>query len=331
VGHWKFDDGAGTIATDSSGYGNHGTMANAAWVDGKKSGALDFNGSSSTVSIPTNAFDSISEEITIAFWAYGDDAQPLADSIFYAVDGTSRALNIHLPYNESKVYWDAGGIGGYDRISKTASANEFKGDWAHWVFTKNANTGNMRIYRNGVMWHAVPGLMKSITGITAASIGSQIGGSLSYNGMIDDVRLYDVELMEHEVAELYDSYSYTYAGTPYNWLDSYGLVTGGDYETADLLDEDEDALRNGAEYWAGTNPTNPASSFQLLEVDAQGNQFAFDWSSVTGKNYDVWFKTNLTEEAWMLRASNVPGADPSCSSTVPLENGAGFIRVEVKK
>ncbi len=141
----------------------------------------------------------------------------------------------------------------------------------------------MRIYRNGALWHAGVEKTRAITGITAAAIGSQIA-SLSYNGMIDDVRLYDVELMEHEVSELFGTYAFTETGTPHSWLDGHGLVTGGDYEAADLLDEDGDGLLNGEEYGAGTNPTNAASVFRAVVAEAQNDQLVLDWSAVSDLN-----------------------------------------------
>lgn len=42
VGWWKFDDGSGSIAKDSSGRGNHGTITDPIWVTGRYGGALDF-------------------------------------------------------------------------------------------------------------------------------------------------------------------------------------------------------------------------------------------------------------------------------------------------
>ncbi|HUV63238.1 MAG TPA: hypothetical protein VMW24_05025, partial [Sedimentisphaerales bacterium] len=45
VGHWKFDEASGTVANDSSGYGNNGTLQNGPiWVPGKISSALQFDG-----------------------------------------------------------------------------------------------------------------------------------------------------------------------------------------------------------------------------------------------------------------------------------------------
>jgi len=45
VGYWKFDEGGGTIAYDSSGNNNHGTLMNdPTWIDGKIGKALSFDG-----------------------------------------------------------------------------------------------------------------------------------------------------------------------------------------------------------------------------------------------------------------------------------------------
>ncbi|MHB9023942.1 MAG: LamG-like jellyroll fold domain-containing protein [Armatimonadota bacterium] len=50
---WKFDDGSGTSAADSSGNGNTGTLRNSpTWATGHSGGALSFNGLNSLVSVP---------------------------------------------------------------------------------------------------------------------------------------------------------------------------------------------------------------------------------------------------------------------------------------
>ncbi|MDF7805978.1 carbohydrate-binding protein [Pontiellaceae bacterium B12219] len=205
VGCWSFDDGTGSVATDSSGFGNDGTVENATWVSGADGTALNFNGTSSRVTLPVAAFDSISSEISIAMWVFGDASQPLEDSVFYAVDGGARVLNVHLPFSNTNVYWDAGFDSGYDRINKTASESTFKGKWNHWTFTKNAIDGTMKIYLNGMLWHSGTGKTRSMTGITDAVIGAQIT-SASYKGMIDDVRLYNVALSDDEIQNLYANY-----------------------------------------------------------------------------------------------------------------------------
>ena len=62
-----------------------------------------------------------------------------------------REINIHLPWSNGRIYWDAGGQGGYDRIDQAASANQYEGEWHHWAFTKDVATETMAIYFDGVL------------------------------------------------------------------------------------------------------------------------------------------------------------------------------------
>ncbi len=202
VAHWAFDDGFGTTAADSSGNGYDGSVDAALWTNGMIGGALYLDGTGS-VDLPAAAFGSISNQVSISFWARGDAAVP-DNSAFYATASGKRALNVHLPYG-STVYWDAGGAAGaagYDRISKTAADSALEEAWNHWVFTKNAASGSMKIYRNGSLWHSGTGHTISMNGINAGYIGGQANGTY-YKGIIDDVQLYDVELSLDEVEGLH--------------------------------------------------------------------------------------------------------------------------------
>jgi hypothetical protein len=77
VGAWNFDEGSGTVATDSSGNGLNGTIVDAAWDTGKQGSALLFNGVSSYVNIDgfkginadrTDPNYPIQQPFTIAKW-----------------------------------------------------------------------------------------------------------------------------------------------------------------------------------------------------------------------------------------------------------------------
>ncbi|MDQ8179586.1 LamG domain-containing protein [Pelagicoccus sp. SDUM812005] len=207
VANWALDEGAGAVASDYSGNGYDATIDSAAWVSGVDGQALDFNGSSSSVTLPSGAFSSVSDEVSIAMWVKGDLANPQANSVFYAQSaGGDRLLNIHLPWSNGQVYWDAGDGSGYDRINKSATPAEYEGSWRHWVFTKNANTGAMNIYLDGVLWHSGSGKNRSIGSVAAASLGSNLSTN-SYNGAIDDVQLYNVALAPVEVEALYLAYA----------------------------------------------------------------------------------------------------------------------------
>ncbi len=205
VGWWKFDEGSGTTASDSSGNGYDGTLeGDLEWVPGYYGGALDFKPAGAVI-IPPESWSSIEKQVTITCWVYGDpDLQPHKDCIFAAVvEGGGRGGNCHLPYTDEVVYWDTEGPGtGRDRISKGATPEEYKGAWQHWAFTKDADAGEQKIYLNGVLWHSGSGLTCTMTGVTAFWIGCRPGDlTYAYAGLIDDFQLYDRALTQEEIAQ----------------------------------------------------------------------------------------------------------------------------------
>ncbi len=148
------------------------------------------------VEVPAAAFNNIENEITIAFWLRGDAAiQPESGTCFEGKNANNqRVLNAHLPWGNSRVYWDAGYSGGYNRIDKAAVESEFEGNWNHWAFTKNAQTGEMKIFLNGVLWHSGTNLTHTMTDIVQFTIGSACTWSNFYHGDIDDFQIFNVAL-----------------------------------------------------------------------------------------------------------------------------------------
>ncbi|MDP0490406.1 MAG: LamG-like jellyroll fold domain-containing protein [Verrucomicrobiota bacterium JB023] len=301
VAHWPIDETSGSQVGDTSGNEFHGTQTNATSTTGFLGNALSFNGSSSTVSIPASTFASISDEISVSMWLYGGSGQARNDSLFYAEDASGgRVLNIHLPWSNSQVYWDAGYDGQYDRINKAAASGDFKGQWNHWVFSKNSSTGVMEIYLNGSLWHSGSGKTKSISGITNACFGSGLGTHY-YEGMIDELMIFNRSLTSTEVTTLYNdqlaesqAMALKYVPTDY---ESWVL----DLEVYDLgladHDYDRDGLTNDEERIWGLDPADPQSSTPFLQTLGQDGtlQYTRRNPALTGMVYTVWTSTNLLD------------------------------------
>jgi hypothetical protein len=260
IADWSMDESSGEDVFDSSGYGFDASIFNSERGSGLTGNAVEFNGSDSSLILPPEAFADVSDEITVAMWIYGDTTQPRSDTVFNAIDSSgNRVLNIHLPWRDQTVYWDAGNTETtYDRITKVAStASDYMSQWNHWVFTKNATTGSMEIYLNGSLWHSGTGMTKSMGDITYASLGNSVVGGSSYDGLIDEVKLYNVSLDATEVSDLYDSCT-VINDVPVAWLVSYGIDPT---DAGALADTDGDGIANWQEYQNGTDPLvldNPA-------------------------------------------------------------------------
>ncbi len=148
------------------------------------------------------ALATLGTAITITFRVRGDEILPINTTLLEAVGGQGqRILNIHLPWSNGRVYWDAGNDGsGFDRIDKLATEQQTEGQWNNWAFVKNTNTGSMKIYLNGVLWHSGTGMTKPLSGITAFRMGCDAAGNLPYKGLIDEVNIFAAELSSGTIA-----------------------------------------------------------------------------------------------------------------------------------
>ncbi|NQV33145.1 MAG: discoidin domain-containing protein, partial [Phycisphaeraceae bacterium] len=203
TGAWSFDEGSGTVAVDSSGNGYNGTIVDGAWEAGQAGSALAFNGLSSQVALPAAAWNTIEQQVTVSLWAYVDSGLTQSPVTFAAyqdpANGNSRVINTHIVWSNGNLYFDAGGDGaGYDRINQAAPAEVYGDAWIHWAFTKNAGTGEMKVYRNGMLWLIGTGLDRTMTGVTSFTLGAANDTSF-WSGSIDEFQLYDTELSQEEI------------------------------------------------------------------------------------------------------------------------------------
>ena len=204
------------------------------------------------IQIPTDPLSSISDEITISFWSYGNEnIQPINNSFLHGVDGNgNRTVNVHLPWSNSNVYWDCGNDGGtYDRIYAAATADQYEGKWNHWAATKNAGTGEMKLYYNGELW--LSGADKSLLiDIQDFVIGNNGAGGSTYFGKIDDVRIWDTELSESTISEwMFKSIDNSHP--EYSNLVAYYKIDEGDGNTTmDASSHGKTGEINGFMYWS---------------------------------------------------------------------------------
>ncbi len=160
---------------------------------------LDFDGYDYAQTIDNTLFDQLSDKITVSFWLYGAPEQPEPEYAFEGRDAQGfRVINAHLPWDNGRVYWDAGNDGGaYDRIDKQAQTNDYEGRWNHWAFVKDATAGTMQIFLNGALWHNGTGKTRLMDDIETFILckGGLGGGNFSfYDGFMDEFQLWNTNL-----------------------------------------------------------------------------------------------------------------------------------------
>ncbi|MGD1701697.1 LamG-like jellyroll fold domain-containing protein [Dapis sp. BLCC M229] len=215
--------------------------------------ALELDGD--YIQLPPESIPS-GKEITFSLWAYGDSTLPLSTSLIEAYnEQDERIFNVHLPWSNRHIFFDCGG----DRINRHAERQytdptdfveaEYKGKWSHWAFTKNADTGEMKIYYNGKLWHWNDDNSKTgiLPKVKAVRLGSGVNGDNYYYGKIDEVQIWNYARSEEQIqADMNRRLSGNESG-----LVGYWHFEGG---TA------KDYSGNGNDGTIYGNPTNVASA-----------------------------------------------------------------------
>jgi len=228
VGYWKFDEGIGTTAYDSSGYNNDGILKNKtgscggtacpSWTTGKFNSGLEFDGIGDYVDLGSDLsiLQNVSEA-TLTAWVKADT---LSASERYIVgisknnSGTptliSRAFVLLSDSDEVK----AGGrsADGEDAQFVTTTTSPIStGTWYHIATVINYANDSVTIYVNGQS-QAATGTVNfsqnttSNTASTSNAVGSEDDGSSSFfDGVIDDVRIWNRALTADEIKTEYGS------------------------------------------------------------------------------------------------------------------------------
>ncbi len=202
VGWWKFDEGSGMVANDSSGNGNDGNLMNGpTWSIGKIGGALSFDGVDDFVFLGNPPEIGLSGNQSFSMWLkpFSFDARRNPYSKAYGGTGTFT-----LEPNKVMSYFY--GISGSDsephgtyRTTSLVSLNE----WNNLVLTRNLLTLTVRFFLNGLL-----DVSLNAEHATASidSLNAKIGDGYTspFHGLIDDFRIYNRALSAAEVQALYN-------------------------------------------------------------------------------------------------------------------------------
>jgi len=146
VGWWKFDEGTGTTAYDSSGNGNDGTFnGDPQWVVGYFGGALEFDGSDDWLDCGSDPSLDLTKW-TITFWLNINENK---DYSGFIIKGLDAAENYEvLGYADGKFTFPITFTDGSRRYLNTSPGVIVPGEWAHFAYSYDSAEGR-RFYKNG--------------------------------------------------------------------------------------------------------------------------------------------------------------------------------------
>jgi hypothetical protein len=211
VGHWRFNEGSGTTAYDESDNNNDGTITigatgsqttiGAAWTNGatgKFGKCMSFDGTDDKVETSSSSiFDLSNSDVTLSAWIKPSSVS----SDYHGIVGTDY---VHVLYrNGNRIYF--GVYGSTAWIFLIASNTTIQaGQWYHVVGTYDHSYP--KIYINSKL--DITGnnyTANAVSGNRVVRIGLENSGSYYFDGLIDDVRIYNYARTAEQILQDYNA------------------------------------------------------------------------------------------------------------------------------
>ncbi|RJR27996.1 hypothetical protein C4561_00630 [candidate division WWE3 bacterium] len=209
VAHWDMDENTGTSVSDSSGNSNNSTTwsGDTGWATGKYGSSLSFDGTDDGVRVAETASTDLGatdDSYTVSAW-FNTSAEYTDNGTIVNKNANGPAYPFWLMITNStervafRIY---GGNAGYAESS--GAYND--GNWHHAVGVRNTNTDKVYLYIDGELISTGDDNTTSVaSNDDDISIGDDPGISgRSFNGQVDEVRIYNRALSSSEVRDLHN-------------------------------------------------------------------------------------------------------------------------------
>ncbi|RLG67379.1 MAG: hypothetical protein DRO11_10210, partial [Methanobacteriota archaeon] len=211
VGSWNFNEGEGTIVYDSSGSKNDGIVYGAIWTQGKFGKALRFD-ENDYVNCGNDASLYIKGPIAVEAWIYPESSGRLmfiqhAPNIYSFVIRPDNAVS----------FQDTNGHAVYTLSDEVATNTWYHvvGIF-HGIYGDEVTLDNAKVFVNGIskgdhIKFGVPTRTWSPGTFEKVTIGYI---KQSFDGIIDEFRIYNRALSPEEISDLYNNHGYTTTNYP---------------------------------------------------------------------------------------------------------------------
>ena len=193
VHRWSFEDGSGTTAvdngTDQANLSLSG-MDNSNWRTCPDGGCLWFDGTDDVASVNVDDFDG---NLSVSQWVWANTTSPSSYASTFAVSNQAGA-NASFQHMISSQQWRL-----HNNQTKTFG-DVVAQRWTHLVTV--FDNGDLRQYMDGVLVREDTYPSGSFTNVDLYKLGVNRAGSAYFEGMIDEVMVWDVALEDHDITAL---------------------------------------------------------------------------------------------------------------------------------
>lgn len=203
VGCWSFDEGDGNAVKDSSKSGHDGALSGAKRVKGVVGSALEFNGLSdfANVSIPGSGL--VDKAVSVEAWIQSTGNNVNANLVFAGPESLDFGIWIQGGRFFAGI-WNSDGA----QCSAVSPSGPTPGQWYHVAMTCDFNTDKtVKLYIDGKLISTNPAVGTAIRSAhTTIDIGGRTPNASYFNGIIDDVKIYNRALSEEEIRKPYEDH-----------------------------------------------------------------------------------------------------------------------------
>lgn len=184
---------------------NDGTDTDVSYVAGKINQAADFNGSSSKIVLGTTGLPSGTSDRTISAWINPDNLTEFGVIFAYGTASSGAGFQWGFDSSTDKLI-----VGRYGANASAASSTGITTDTLQHVAVKYAHGVGLTYYLNGQP-DGTASISSVNTNLTYARIGKAIpdwdaaDGAYLFDGIIDELGVWDRALSDEEILELYNS------------------------------------------------------------------------------------------------------------------------------
>ncbi len=195
IGWWMLDEGTGTTVADSSGAGHDGFFVDSTpeWVPGMYGKALKFDGTDKVEILDHQDFH-LTDSMSVALWMLPEAEQTNSAKLF--IKQKTGQYPYSLQYDDSAQGLFAT-VNASTRYDTGPHIPNFPGEWAHMCFTFDGSI--LILYKDGEEVASANTSGQLQQNDLSLSIGCRLDYDQNFNGIIDDVRLFNRALTPEEI------------------------------------------------------------------------------------------------------------------------------------
>jgi len=203
--HWKLDETTGAVAADDSANGYDGTlvnMDNSDWVPGNTGNGLDFDGVNDHVVVDGICAAIADGNVTVSAWVNAPALNPATQFMISinSSNGDGNKLLLGTPGNTATL-----SFADSEPVWHHTTATVIDNTWHHIAYVLEDSADTITVYVDGSEVLSFTSTV-SVAASDILSFGQEYDAGMAtgdfYNGLLDDVRVYDRALSGAEIATL---------------------------------------------------------------------------------------------------------------------------------